>query len=141
LKSLKPADESLVSSTTLQDDDNISFAVLNGDTWIFDLLLIVSGSTSGDIKLAFTVPGGSTLRWGAIGENISILSSSPDWNVVSTSGASLSFDIQSGPTYIRVRGAVIAGGDGNVQLQWAQNSSNATATVVQQLSLLQASKL
>ena len=120
----------------------LSFAVAANEVWAFDGYLLVTGALSGDIKLAFTVPSGATLRWSGIGDDIvDGNGSETNWAVIGTSGASAGYAIQTTETYIRVRGTVVNGATaGSVQLQWAQNTSNVTATQVLVNSTLQASK-
>lgn len=136
----KTADESVTSSTTLQNDDHLFFPVGASETWIFDMFLSPYGSSSGDIKFAFTVPAGATIKWSMLGTNSNAGSSV---YMQTTGGASLPFQLFGGlpAEMCMIRGIVTtAGTAGTLQLQWAQNTSNATATSVQADSYLQASK-
>ena len=124
----KAANESVASSTTLQNDDNLKFSVAANDIWTFELFLIVSGDAAGDIKIAFTAPTGATINWGAIGQTIADAFSDA---VVSGSGTTASFGVGAASRTILIRGTVVVSTTaGTIQLQWAQDTSSVTATVV-----------
>ena len=54
---VKTSDESVTSSTSLQNDDVISIAYTTGDTVSFTITVFVVGSSTGDIKLSFSPSG------------------------------------------------------------------------------------
>src|SRR3990167_11402530 len=58
----KTADESVTSSTTLQDDDHLTFSIGASEEWVGSIFLSVGAalSTTG-IKIAITVPTAATL--------------------------------------------------------------------------------
>jgi hypothetical protein len=132
----KTVDESVTSSTTLQDDDDLAFTVQADETWVWEAVLYVVGSTAGDIRVAFTVPAGATLQWGAPGSAAIAATASGaaeevNNNVVTASGTFENYGTFAGRSAILVRGLVVVGSTaGTVQLQWTQNASNATATTV-----------
>jgi hypothetical protein len=140
VKVRKTFDESVSNSTNLQNDDQLSFPVAAGEAWIFDYWLVVTAqSNAPDIRLAFTVPNGSTLRWSGMGPG----NAGFDHPVIFGSGNSDGFAVTGEPTRdsIWVRGIVTVGGTGGtVRLQWAQNSANFSDTIVEANSYLQASK-
>ena len=142
VKVIKTADENVASSTALQDDDQLSFAVGAGETWIFDMFLsALAGSSAPDLKVAFAIPAGASIKWSMVGTNGN--SGSSLW-VVDSALSPLVFQCFGGlpADMCMIRGTVTTGGTaGTVQLQWAQNASNALATTVQAGSYLQASKL
>ncbi|GAA2915142.1 hypothetical protein GCM10010478_12780 [Streptomyces erythrogriseus] len=59
----KTADESVVSTTTLQNDNHLLLPVAVNATYTLFLMCIFSGATTGDIKFDWTVPSGTVLRW------------------------------------------------------------------------------
>lgn len=141
---VKAADETVTSSTTLQDDDHLVRAIGANETWVYEWLLVVtSGSNTPDIKLTVTVPAGATgllsaagLDPGATGTVAGIR-----WIAQTTFGTSIgNFGVLSGgPTFVVVRATVInAGTAGTVALQWAQNTSDASGVVVKAGSTLTA---
>ncbi|MER6236549.1 hypothetical protein ABT185_10845 [Streptomyces clavifer] len=117
----KTADESVTSSTTLQNDNHLLLPVVANATYSLFLMCIFSGSTVGDIKFDWTVPSGTVLRWsdqtGASGLNT-------DADVYSAPGGATQVAFQIWATVVTSSTA------GNVTFRWAQNASDATATIV-----------
>src|SRR5690606_18086867 len=58
---VKSTNESVSSSTTLQNDNELSVSLTANRAYEVSGVLRVSGSTSGDIKLSWTGPSGSTM--------------------------------------------------------------------------------
>lgn len=128
----KPANEQVQNSTTLQNDDNFSFALGANETWVFEGWVIVfSSTTSPDFKLAFTVPAGATLRWSGIGAG----NAGTDHEVITGSGLFDSYQVTSTAGVrdtILVHGIVSTGATpGTLQMQWAQNTNDAAPIVVE----------
>ena len=124
----KTADESVTSSTTLQDDNDLLIALASGEAVEFSgMLFVTAGSATPDIKMAFTVPAGATLYWfGEWFEN-TIYGSTEGVVIGSTAK---SFNVGSNLTgVIKFNGVVVNSTTaGNLQLRWAQNTSNGNAT-------------
>ena|SRR3990167_483290 len=132
---IKSADESVTSSTTLQNDDHLVLAVDVNSRYILILDILWVGATAGDLKYAFTVPASATI-FGFDSEQAGGVA-------VDLTGA---IAVESGHgTAVQalriVAVADIAGTSGNVQFQFAQNTSDATATTVKQGSRLMAHKV
>lgn len=137
---IKGSDESVTSSITLQNDDELVLPLLaNTDYWLEAFILYGANATA-DFKLYFTVPSGTVydllhngLRTGhASADGIDAVSRAR-FTQASSGGtpgginATTNADIAICP----VEGRVIVGGtSGNITLQWCQAVSNATATVV-----------
>lgn len=130
----KTVTETVTSSTTLQNDDVLSFAIAASETIYIELDLLVFGVAAGDIKLDVTAPSGCVPSVTYIGPQIG-----------TTDVANTTFSLRS----VAAGTAVAMGCDGisqeliqikilavnsttagNIVLQWAQNTSNATATEV-----------
>lgn len=136
---IKGADQSVASNnTTLVNDNALFVPVVANGTYFWVMLLDYEGNTqgSGDLKFQITLPTGATARY---------------WmGNISTGGASTtSFMGSQGASYsagtggagnlrglLAVGTAIIGGTPGNMQLQWCQNTSNATATIVHAQSAL-----
>ena len=91
------------------------------------MLFVTAGHANPDIKMAFTVPAGATMYWfGEWFENTTYQSTS---GVVIGSTAK-SFNVGSNLTgVIKFNGVVVNSTTaGNLQLRWAQNTSNGNAT-------------
>jgi hypothetical protein len=128
----KTATETVTSSTTLQDDDHLTVALEANTTYEFDGALYLTGSDAGDIKIAFTVPAGAAVMWGAVGLATTaagiVGDASLSWFNVSGSARSFANGAGTG-SVVFVRGVVRVGATaGDLHLQWAQNTSDGTAT-------------
>lgn len=141
----KTATESVTSSTVLQDDDALLFAVAANEVWIFEMFLVVFGDTTGDIKFAITVPAGATLLWGQFALDTGANNRLGNLNAqaVGVSGtANLPLEAGNVISAVLLKGTVVNGATaGNVVLQWAQAVSNAVATEVRANSYLIAHKI
>jgi len=136
LFALKLTDESLTSSTTLQNDDTLLFPVEASATYEFTATVVYVGNTTGDFKLAFTFPSGATLYWVGKGTPIGL-----DNSFGAASGTSLAYSGETTNQSIVVQAVLTTGSTaGTLQLQWAQNTSNATATVVKTGSFIRAQR-
>lgn len=133
---IKPSDESVTSSTTLQDDDAFTFALKANTKYVISGGLFATSTVAQpDIKIAFTVPSGATMDIGYLAQG----GSSRTAELLETSGtASAQIDIPANTnTLIQQFGSVVTSStSGNLQLKWAQFSSNATATKIKQGSFI-----
>lgn len=137
---VKQTSEAVNNSTTLQDDDDLLFAVAANETWAFMVFAITEevGATNARIKFAFTGPSGSTVTWGQIAPqvnqadmgNMSVL------NMAGTkTGASFSSgNVNDAGTELATRilmGSIINGANaGNLQTQFAQATAQAHDTLL-----------
>jgi len=125
----KSADES-ATNNTLQNDDVLLFAIAANETWQFRFVVFVtSASATPDCQMAVTFPAAATPVYGLAGIDPASATFS---NYVTTSGAALGVRIGAGElVMVVIEGSVLNGANaGNVTLQWAQNTTNATATTV-----------
>lgn len=125
----KSADES-VTNNTLQNDDALLFAIGANETWQFRFIVFMtSASATPDGQVAVTFPAAATLAYGTSGVDAS---GGVFQNYVTTSGGALNIRILAAElVMIVIEGSVLNGANaGNVTLQWAQNTTNATATTV-----------
>lgn len=135
---IKPTDEPVTSSTTLQNDNDLIVSVAANSTWLFLCMLDYEGGTQGasDIKWLWSIPAGASLRYHGIHDT--------------TGGASVAGTTYTGATTVTsgsngagvLKAATMIGSlnvsssAGSVQLTWAQNSSSGTPTIVHAQSLL-----
>jgi hypothetical protein len=136
----KTADESVSSSTTLQNDDVLKIALAASDAVEFSAVMFVSSTSSTpDFKMTFTVPSGASVRWLAeYFDGANYQGSS----VITGSGTTVAFGVAANVVgMVKLSGIVVNGSNaGDLQLQWAQNTSNGTAVKVEQRSFLLGSK-
>lgn len=126
----KTADESVTSSTTLQNDDHLFVAVAANATYAIDCWLNFLANSPPDIKADWTIPAGATMNWAALGTGTANYSDH-DASIVSHNVARGGKGNPGVPQSMNARGYLITGGTaGTLQLRWAQNTSNASATVL-----------
>lgn len=145
----KTADESLTSSTALQDDNELFTAIGASEVWVAEWTLYVAGATSpGDFDPAINLPAGATMRWAAMGLAVSATSGEFDVKInssttVNSAAAGTFGTIGTSPaTMVTIRATIVNSTNaGNIQLRWAQGSSSGTATTVLAGSILKAYRL
>lgn len=130
---------SATSDTTL---DNVTGMVLSLEAnavYALDAYIAYTAGETGDLKVAWTVPSGTTGHWAVWGLGVGATGSTVgdangarpdgfgDANFLSVGGA----NTDGGRVACHPRGyVVVAGTAGNLQLRFAQNTSNGTATTV-----------
>lgn len=136
----KASDESVTSSTTLQNDNDLLFAIGANETWTVDFLIHATFSAVGQAKVAVNAPSGATVRTSAtlvpdaivpgFGSSGSIAGAISLVSALAVAGA------------IRITATIVNGATaGNVTLQWAQNVSDGTATTFLANSSMVANKI
>lgn len=135
----KTADESVTSSSTLQDDNHLLLSVA-ANTDYYGLLVVLATSAAnaaGDIHTGFTFPAGATLHWGAHGPTTALASGSVGdveylARLSATSGTTeISYGLSTSIlTIVHYLHLLTAGTAGTLRLQWAQQASNGSATTV-----------
>jgi len=142
----KTADESVTSSTTLQDDDHLLFAVGANEIWSVTAYLRVDGATAGDFKAAFSAPAAAA-GWQAVigpGTGATTFEDAATNNQAATLGTAPSAGMLGAGNFVLVQviGLIVNGANaGNVVLQWAQRASSATATRIMTNSFLVAHQI
>ncbi|MGW3888882.1 hypothetical protein ACWD69_09345 [Micromonospora chokoriensis] len=128
----KIADEPLVSNATLQNDDVLLLTGIAGWKYAFDGELRYSTNSTANLKWSFAVPAGATFVYSAVYVPAGATALALTEFINSATGTA-----DDSATRIRWRGLLDMGGtSGNLHLQWAQNTSNAGTTVVQNFSYL-----
>jgi hypothetical protein len=135
----KTADETVTSSAVLQDDDHLTFAIAANEIWILELMLLVNAGSAGGFKGQITAPAGAS----------GISQTFNDTTGGSVTGSSTSVNatffaatltITDEPFWVRA--TVVNGATpGNCLLQWAQNASSGTGTIVKQNSHMLAHRI
>ena len=128
----KTDDESVTSSTTVQDDDHLTLTMTTDAVYALDTFLDVEGDADGDFKLTFTGPSGASGSWTPDG--ISLGNSNNIGQIKrgrNGFGDTDSVGILPDGTIVTPRGQITTSSTaGSLTLQWAQNSSNETATTL-----------
>lgn len=143
LYAYKSSDQSVTSSTTLVSDNALFLPVAANATYDFFCYLNYTGGTQGasDIKVQWTVPAGATLRFQPVGIGTG---GGMGFGNTDSAASSVALGTQGSGTLCgaTMLGTLIMSSTaGTLQLEWAQNSSNATATTVKAQSLLRLARL
>lgn len=134
----KLSDESISSNAVLQDDDELVLPVAANTVYEMDCFVRYSSGTTPDIKFAWTFPAGALMRYSGIVYPVAGATTIFQFVQTDTIGCEGS---TSGPGVARFAGTVITSAtSGSLRLQWAQNTSTASATIVQQHSYLKLRK-
>lgn len=129
------ADQTLTaSSTVLQNVTGMVVAMPTVGTFSFRGVFYYDVAAAADIKFAFTVPAGVALRWGGVGAATGGGGTGDgQWGTAAASGTALAFGGGGVGTVLHchVEGEYVAGGTaGNLQLQAAQNTGDASVSLV-----------
>jgi hypothetical protein len=120
---IKAADQvATQSSTTLQNDTTLLFAATASSVYAFDAWIPVNDSNAtADIKVGFTVPAGATIA-------ASVTAGTASCAITASGGSCAVTTVNTTYAMIQIRGAVtMSATAGNVQLQFAQNTSTAVS--------------
>ena len=131
----KTADESVTSSTALQDDDTLQFAIGANEAWEFRFVLASTGP--GFLKVALNAPSGATGWWArtrSTSGSVDILHVNPATFVDGETNNGST----DNPDFGVIEGFCLNSSTGGTfKLRWAQVSSNGTATIIKRGSRLE----
>ena len=126
----KTADQTLTMQTTLQNATDMVFAVGANELWIVEYHIIYSAGNTPDIKFGASIPASATMIASAIRESGGTTSHQ---DVAFGGVGAISTDGQGDAQFLVMIlfGHIdTAGTAGNVQLQLAQQTSSAGATIM-----------
>jgi hypothetical protein len=137
----KTADESVTSSTTLQNDDHLSFSIAASEEWVVTLYLDVGNDiTTTGVIASITAPAGATLN--IVATSCSSTATACISARTTTSGATLTLSQNGTSNHIAMTVWVLNSSTaGTIQLQWAQGSSSGTALTMKKGSYAIAHKV
>lgn len=143
LKVVKTAVQSKASTTTLANDNELLLPLVANATYQFEAYLIYDGTSAADFKIAFTGPASSTGVYAAFGPQSGVSLTSMNSTAANLGGAlNLANNAVNSAMCARPSGYIkTAASTGNLQFQWAQVASNATATRVFDGSWLKATRI
>lgn len=124
---VKTADETVNTSATLQDDDDLAdFLISAGVYYGWEALIVYDSGTTPDIKLAFTASQTPQVFYWSFATTVS--------TATTASGTAAMAAGQGLATYValHIRGSMLAHATtaGTLKLQWAQNTSDASDTTI-----------
>lgn len=123
----------VTSSTTLVDATGLTFAIGANETWYYNIYFPLTCSVTGQSKFGITSPSGAT------GSNILLANGSV---FAAAFGSAITVTGTNTTLMMCLSGYVTSSSTaGNVQLQYAQATSDATATKIKASAFLQAWKI
>lgn len=103
-----------------------------------DMVLNIACNNTGGVKIAFTIPAGTTFRFAATGRANN--ATSPQMQLMTASGTLTTNAYCTANTdgFIIIKGTVTTTGTtGNLQLQWASGTNTQTSTIYQEGTYMQ----
>lgn len=138
---VKLANQSVTSSTTLVNDNDFALPMVANAVYIFRAYFNYEGATATNagMKFGWTFPSGLTMAFGLarleVDDATTDVSRSWSQSAVPTIGSNGAGDVRAAT----LSGTIIVSSTaGTLQLQWAQNASNAVATIMHAHSYLAA---
>lgn len=139
----KTANESVTLNATPQNDDHLLFAIGSNEVWIVQCVLFYTSNNTANcqIKIGWSVPASATGTWSwmatssgaALEQGTALSIATTDNNIGATA---------TGDQVVRLNATVVNSSTaGNVNLQWSQSASDATATTVNANSTLLAHRI
>jgi hypothetical protein len=123
----KTADESVVASTALQDDDHLQFSIGASEAWIFRFVLVHTSGAGAALKVALNAPSGATGWWGY---HLATYTTQSVGSRESATFVDGEVDIGGGDDVAYLDGYVLNSTTaGTFKLRWAQNSASGTNTL------------
>jgi hypothetical protein len=136
----KGSNESVTSSASVQNDNELLMPLPMYSVWDFELNLLSDAAAAGGFQGAFTVPAGASIAvWGGSGFGVAATTPTADTGAWSAAAAATTPTFQWGGsddatrpyTLTTIKGTVtLAGTAGNLQFQWGQQTSNGTASTI-----------
>ncbi len=131
----KTSDQTVTSSTTYQNDNALVYSANANQVFEFEAHMFISGGNGG-IKIRVSIPSSASMKLYAelkkddqhhwVYRKLTSSSDEVSWSTIDNTYG-----------YARLRGIIVMGSSGgNIQIQWAQNSSNSTGTTVEAGSYL-----
>lgn len=139
---VKPSNESVTSSTTLQNDDHLALPMSANTIYFIQGMFIISGAEAADMAFRWSVPSGAVFNW--VSDTLgSSATASATGQVSRTSQGNTNqpaFGLIAGNiTVVPFKGLIVVGSTGGVlRATWAQNVSSGTATIMREGSYMMA---
>lgn len=129
---IKASDQSVTTSTTLANDDDLAVGLGGGGVYELDMIVFATAaSNTPDMKFTFTMPSASSQLLVAVTANTGAVTTQDSWASDTIGDIRTAEPLTTGTHAIRIHGYIVNGSDdGNLHFQWAQNTSSADFTKV-----------
>lgn len=148
LRATKTANETVTSSTTLQNDDQLTVTLDASSVYRIYMLLLMAGATAGEVKTSWTVPASATGFKSCMGPGSDSTSRDAGTTTtmrygVHTFTTTVNYGMADAVNFVHAveQGVVTTTTGGTFVLQWAQQASSATASTIAAGSYLIAEKI
>lgn len=131
----KPTTETITSSTVLQNDNDLFIPIEANQVYSFEMYININSPAAADFKFNFTYPTSAQASWAYLGGGEINQNESSSAVAINTFDSNVTVGVV---VHGYVRGASV---DGNLQLVWAQQTSNGGNTSVVSGSWITATKL
>src|SRR3990167_3404815 len=141
----RAADSSAKTNDTLANDTTLLWAVAANEVWFFDIWATWSGAkTTHDLKVGWSVPASAAMSWGPVSGTFQWTPQAAASSPVAILGAAGTAALGgiSGTLGPVISGIVVVSSTaGNMNLQWAQNTTDAGELKMLANSFLRATRL
>jgi hypothetical protein len=134
ISAAKASSTSRASTSTVTADPELQVAVAANAQYTLDAYLRYTGGQTGDLKCRFTTPSGASGSWGGrvMGTGATLSTDASDSiRVAFNADKAIGCISTTAGQVIVVRGRLITASSGTFSFDWAQNVSDATATVIE----------
>jgi hypothetical protein len=122
----KTSDETVNNSAAMQNDDHLFLSVEANSQYRIEARLRQSSGTTPDFKFQFTLPSGASGFY-----TVHTIGAGAAAYTLFDDNMTLPQTVEGGTAGILAEGLIVVGANaGTVQLQWAQNTANASNTTV-----------
>lgn len=128
----KEANQSVTSSTSVQDDDDFSFPLKANTKYVISGNLRISAGASSGFKATWSLPSGASGRFSVIED----ASGSVINQVDAATGGGQTSTLSVGNVCVIFGYILTSSTAGDAIFRWAQNASNASATAINQCSTM-----
>jgi hypothetical protein len=136
----KTSDETIISNSTLQNDDFLALTVAASTKYEFELYMAYNTGTTPDLKIGWTLPTGATNAYHVDYFDTAAASQKGQSSTVPTTGFAVGGF--GSDLYAVFAGTIsVSTTAGTMQIQWAQNTLTASNSTVRAGSFLRLQKI
>jgi hypothetical protein len=133
---MKAVDETVNNSTTLQNDDDLFFTIAASEKWTVEIVCKIVSNATPDFKVFFTAPAGATFNFVTL-QSVGTVALVP-W--ASTAQSIITDATATGNIGIVKAYVINSTTAGTVNFQWAQNTAEASNTILKAGSFMIANR-